>query len=103
YYSSVLWSAVGFSQQSALVITVITSVVNIVTTFIAIALVDHVGRKPLLLIGSVGMALTLGTLAIVFGTAPLSAAGQPQLIGRGGPVACVPANLYVGSFGFSWG
>jgi MFS transporter, SP family, sugar:H+ symporter len=103
YYSSVLWSAVGFSQQNALLITVITSVVNIVTTFIAIALVDHVGRKPLMLVGSVGMALTLGTLAIVFGTAPLSAAGQPQLIGSAGPVALIAANLYVVSFGFSWG
>jgi SP family sugar:H+ symporter-like MFS transporter len=37
YYSSVLWRAVGFSERNSLLITVITSVVNIVTTFIAIA------------------------------------------------------------------
>jgi sugar porter (SP) family MFS transporter len=103
YYSSVLWSSVGFSQQSALLITVITSVVNIVTTFIAIALVDHVGRKPLMLTGSIGMALTLGTLAIVFGTAPLGSGGQPQLLGAAGPLALIAANLYVVFFGFSWG
>ena len=60
YYSSVLWQAVGFSENSSLVITVITSVVNIVTTLVAISLIDRVGRKPLLLVGSAGMALTLG-------------------------------------------
>ena len=38
YYSSVLWQAVGFSESNSLAITVITSVVNIVTTLIAIAL-----------------------------------------------------------------
>jgi len=41
YYSTVLWASVGFSQQSSLLITVITSVVNIATTFIAIGLVEH--------------------------------------------------------------
>jgi sugar porter (SP) family MFS transporter len=103
YYSTVLWSSVGFSQQSSLLITVITSVVNIATTFIAIGLVDRVGRKPLMLIGSAGMAITLGTLAILFGTAPLNAAGQPHLAGAAGPIALIAANLFVVFFGFSWG
>jgi SP family sugar:H+ symporter-like MFS transporter len=40
--------------------TVITSVVNIATTFIAIASINRFGCKPLLLIGSVGIAITLG-------------------------------------------
>ena len=70
YYSSVLWQAVGFSESSSLVITVITSVVNIVTTLVAISLIDKIGRKPLLLIGSAGMAVTLGAMAVIFGTAP---------------------------------
>lgn len=103
YYSSVLWQAVGFSERNALAITVITSVTNIVTTIIAIAAVDRFGRKPLLLIGSVGMALTLGTMAFVFSRAGLDAAGHPQLGGAGGSIALVAANLYVFCFGFSWG
>ena len=60
YYSNMLWEAVGFDESDSFVITVITSVVNIATTLIAIALVDKIGRKPLLLIGSSGMAVTLG-------------------------------------------
>jgi MFS family permease len=103
YYSSVLWQAVGFSESDSLKITVITSVTNIATTLIAIALVDRVGRKPLLLVGSVGMTITLGMLALLFGTAPLDAHGQPVLHGAAGPLALVSANLYVVFFGMSWG
>ncbi|RKG83826.1 MFS transporter [Corallococcus sp. CA049B] len=103
YYSSVLWQAVGFSEHNSLAITVITSVTNILTTLVAIAFVDRVGRRPLLLIGSVGMALTLGLLAYLFGTAPLDAAGKPVLQGAAGTTALIAANLYVVFFGFSWG
>ena len=103
YYSSILWQAVGFSEKNALAITVITSLTNIVTTFIAIATVDRFGRKPLLLVGSTGMALTLGVMAFVFGSASLDAAGRPELHGAAGTVALVAANLYVFSFGLSWG
>jgi SP family sugar:H+ symporter-like MFS transporter len=112
YYSSVLWQAVGFTESNALIITVITSVVNVVTTLIAIASIDRFGRRPLLIIGSVGMALTLGTLAVIFGTASLIAEGAqdcvqpggcPDLKGLAAPVALVAANLFVFSFGMSWG
>lgn len=103
YYSSVLWQAVGFSEQNSLWITVITSVTNIVTTLIAIAFVDKFGRKPLLILGSIGMTLTLGTLATVFGSATLDAAGNPTLTGNAGIIALLAANLYVFCFGFSWG
>lgn len=108
YYSSMLWQAVGFDESSALLTSVFTSVVNIVTTVIAIALVDKVGRKPLLLIGSAGMIVTLGTMAYIFGTAPLTTLAdgttQPDLVGSAaGIVAVVAANLYVVFFGMSWG
>lgn len=103
YYSSVLWQAVGFSEQDSLWITVITSVTNIVTTLVAIAFVDKIGRKPLLILGSIGMTLTLGTLASIFGSATLDAAGNPTLTGNSGIIALFAANLYVFCFGFSWG
>ena len=103
YYSTVLWQAVGFSEHDSLLITVITSVTNILTTLIAIAFVDRLGRKPLLLAGSLGMTLTLGALAFLFATAPLDALGNPVLQGARGVTALVAANLYVVFFGFSWG
>ncbi|MFN6515325.1 MAG: sugar porter family MFS transporter [Nostoc sp. CreGUA01] len=103
YYSSVLWRAVGFSEQDSLTITVITGAVNIITTLIAIAFVDKFGRKPLLILGSLGMIVTLGTMATVFRTAQLDAAGNPTLTGSAGIIALLAANLYVFCFGFSWG
>lgn len=111
YYSNTLWQAVGFSEENAMTITVITSVTNIVTTLIAIALVDKVGRKALLLVGSAGMTLSLGTMAVVFSMARLvevtnefgDVSMQPVLEGWQGPVALVAANLFVVFFGASWG
>jgi SP family sugar:H+ symporter-like MFS transporter len=102
YYSNVLWEAVGFDESQAFKITVITSITNIVTTLIAIALIDKVGRKPLLLIGSTGMAVTLGTMAVIFGTAT-QVDGEPQLGGTVGTIALIAANLFVVAFGMSWG
>jgi hypothetical protein len=54
-------------------------------------------------VGSVGMTVTLGTLAYLFGTAPMDAAGRPVLVGVRGPLALLAANLYVVFFGLSWG
>ena len=102
YYSSVLWQAAGFSEKDSLIITVITGLVNIITTLVAIASIDRFGRKPLLIIGSIGMALTLGTLTVIFGTATLKS-GQPVLTGVAKPVALIAANVYVFAFGMSWG
>jgi SP family sugar:H+ symporter-like MFS transporter len=103
YYSSVLWRAVGFSESSSLQITVISGAVNILTTLVAIALIDRIGRKPLLLIGSTGMTITLGVMAAIFATATTGAHGEPVLHGAEGPVALVAANAFVFFFGMSWG
>ncbi len=107
YYSNILWEAVGFSEADSFKITVITAVVNIVTTLIAIATVDRVGRKPLLVIGSIGMTVSLGVMALIFGVAKTTtdAAGavNPVLTGAEGPIALVAANVFVIAFGMSWG
>ena len=102
YYGAVLWQSAGFSESQALLTNVISGGVSIVACFIATALIDRVGRKPLLLIGSIGMAVTLGTLAAVFATAD-TVNGALQLTGAEGPLALVAANLYVMFFNFSWG
>ncbi|GAA1964371.1 sugar porter family MFS transporter [Agromyces allii] len=102
YYSTTLWKAVGFDESDSFTISVFTSVTNIVVTFIAIALVDKVGRRPLLLIGSTGMAVTLATMAIAFANS-VTVDGEVSLPGAWGPIALVAANLFVVAFGFSWG
>jgi sugar porter (SP) family MFS transporter len=102
YYSSTLWHSVGFSEADSFAITVATSVVNVLVTLVAIALVDRIGRKPLLLAGSAGMAVTLAAMAWCFAQASGSGAAL-VLPGPWGPVALVAANAYVIFFGVSWG
>ena len=98
YYGSMLWQSVGFGESDAFLSSLINSTINMVMTVVAILLIDKVGRKPLLLIGSVGMALTLGTLALCF----LNAAPDGSL-GGGAVVALVAANFYVAFFAVTWG
>jgi MFS transporter, SP family, sugar:H+ symporter len=103
YYSNVLWQAVGFSADESAIYTLIGSIVNVLTTLIAIALIDKIGRKPLLLIGSSGMAITLITMSIIFANAALGADGKPSLPGASGVIALIAANLFIVAFGMSWG
>ena len=103
YYGEVLWKAVGATEQWALRINLLTGLVNILATIPAIALIDRAGRKPLLLVGSAGMAVTLAAMAIVFGTAGLGANGKPLLTHGAAVTGLVAANLYVIAFAVSWG
>jgi SP family sugar:H+ symporter-like MFS transporter len=103
YYGSVLWQSAGFSESDSLLINVISGGVSIGACIVTILLIDRIGRKPLLLIGSVGMAVTLAAMAWVFATAGKIEGGQLHLVGSAGPVAVVAANLYVIFFNVSWG
>jgi len=103
YYSTTLWKAVGFDESNSLLISVITSVTNIVVTIVAIALVDKVGRRPLLLAGSAGMTVTLAVMALSFSQAQTAPDGSVTLPGVWGPIALVAANVFVVAFGVSWG
>jgi len=103
YYGEILWKAAGATEQWALRINVLTGLVNILATIPAIMLVDRIGRKPLLLFGSVGMALTLGAMAVVFNTASIGPDGKPLLSHMAAVWGLTAANLYIVAFAMSWG
>jgi SP family sugar:H+ symporter-like MFS transporter len=103
YYGAVLWQSAGFSESDALLINVISGAVSIGACLVATFLIDRIGRKPLLMTGSIGMAITLSTLAIVFANALVQEGGSLDLTGSAGPIALVAANLYVIFFNMSWG
>ena len=103
YYGGTLWQAAGFTEASALLTNVINGSVNVIFTFVAIALVDRVGRKPLLLVGSLGQAVMLGIMAYVFGTSAVAESGALQMEGNMGLIALIAANGYIAFFAFSWG
>ncbi|GAA5227650.1 sugar porter family MFS transporter [Paeniglutamicibacter antarcticus] len=102
YYSNSLWRSVGFSPEFASNASVITAVTNVVITIVAIFLIDKVGRRPLLLVGSTGMTISLVLMALSFFNASI-ADGEPQLAEPWSTVALVAANAFVVFFAVSWG
>ena len=65
-YSSDIFRAAGFSTESAIMQTVVVGVTNLVFTVLAMFFIDGLGRKKMLLIGSVGMSLFLAVFSYIF-------------------------------------
>ncbi|MBB3275919.1 MULTISPECIES: sugar porter family MFS transporter [unclassified Pseudoxanthomonas] len=102
YYGAVLWQAVGFSENDALLINVLSGALSIGACLVTVLLIDRIGRKPLLWIGSAGMAASLALVVWAFASGSL-VDGHLQLPGGMGTLALVAANLYVVFFNLSWG
>ncbi|WP_266172056.1 sugar porter family MFS transporter [Dyella subtropica] len=62
YYAPRIFEGMGYDTQSQLWFTAAVGLTNVLATFIAIGLVDRLGRKPILYIGFVVMALGLGVV-----------------------------------------
>jgi SP family arabinose:H+ symporter-like MFS transporter len=90
YYAPKLLSAAGEGTQGALEGTVAIGVMNILFTFVAIFLVDRLGRRPLLLVGVSGCAIGLNAAALLFKFC-------------GGTGLLIPLLLHVACFAFSYG
>jgi SP family sugar:H+ symporter-like MFS transporter len=103
YYGATLWQLAGFSEDQSLLINIVSGAVSIAACLVTIAVIDRVGRKPLLLIGSAGMAVTLFAMVYAFSQGALDAEGKLVLSRDLGTIAVISANLYVIFFNFSWG
>ena len=103
YYGATLWQLAGFTEGDALLINIVSGAVSIAACFVTIAVIDKIGRKPLLLIGSAGMAATLFAMVYAFSQGTLDAEGKLVLSTELGMVAVIAANLYVIFFNVSWG
>ena len=103
YYGAVLWQSVGFTESDALLINIISGGLSIGAVTVTVLLIDRIGRKPILMTGSIGMSLALATLVVAFMNATTDADGELTLEGIFGPLALIAANVYVVFFNFSWG
>jgi MFS family permease len=68
YYSNFIFAAAGFSQLSGALQTVLIGLMNLLATLLGMTLIDKLGRRTLLLIGSVGMTFCLAGVAAIFYT-----------------------------------
>ncbi len=101
-YGEVLWGAIGFDKNSALLQNVITGVVNVLSTIVAILLIDKIGRKVLLLAGSFLMCLSLGAMGFIFSKGHLE--NSTLILPEGlGVTAFIIAMVFVFAFAATWG
>jgi len=91
YYAPLMFKNLGAGTDSAMLQTAIVGVANVLFTVIAIATVDRLGRKPLLIIGGVIMGIAMMILGFQF---------QANATGTGPLVAAI---VYIAGFALSWG
>ncbi|OZF33395.1 MFS transporter [Rhodococcus sp. 14-2483-1-1] len=102
YYSTTLWRSVGFSEDQSFTTSVITAVINVVMTFVAILFVDGIGRRKLLLAGSLGMFVGLVMASVAFSQS-IGSGDDVTLPAPWGAIALIGANLFVIFFASTWG
>jgi len=65
-YAQEIFTAAGYGVSDVLFNIVVTGTVNLIFTFVAIRLVDRVGRKPLMIAGSAGLAVVFGLIGVSY-------------------------------------
>ena len=91
YYAPLMFKNMGASTDVSLLQTIIVGVANIAFTLVALVTVDRWGRKPLLVLGALVMAVSMLTLGTLFAT------------GNVGTIALVAVVAYIAGFALSWG
>ncbi|MDR0907840.1 MAG: D-xylose transporter XylE [Rikenellaceae bacterium] len=91
YYAPRIFESMGVAKDASMLQTIVMGAVNVIFTVFAIATVDKWGRKPLLITGSVGMAIGMIALSIMSGA---------DIIGIGTLVFII---VFSASFMMSWG
>ncbi|KAI8473760.1 MAG: hexose transporter [Monoraphidium minutum] len=101
FFTPATFSSLGLGAQASLLNAVVVNGTLFLGTFVSLALVDRVGRRPLLLQGSLQMLLCMAGVAAALGvstqggTAPLSPPGAVAML--------VLTCLFVGGFAWTWG
>lgn len=91
YYAPRIFESMGAAKDASMLQTIIMGLVNVVFTVVAILTVDKWGRKPLLITGSIGMAVGMFAIAIL---------AYNNIIGISTLVFII---IYTASFMMSWG
>jgi MFS transporter, SP family, xylose:H+ symportor len=99
YYAGNIFRNMGASTDSSLLQTIIVGIVNLGFTVVAIMTVDKFGRKPLMIIGSIGMAVSMFALGLTFFLGQTGGMLTPLQ----GYAALAFMLVYTAAFAMSWG
>ncbi len=91
YYAPRIFESMGAAKDASMLQTIVMGLVNVIFTVLAILTVDKWGRKPLLITGSIGMAIGMFAIALL---------SYFNVIGIGTLVFII---IYTASFMMSWG
>lgn len=98
YYAPIIFNDAGMeSAKAAIWATVSVGIVNVLATFIAIWLIDKLGRKPLMYAGLIGMVLALSALGVAFMTEGGTSSSEI------GTITVIAVWIYIACFAFSFG
>jgi SP family xylose:H+ symportor-like MFS transporter len=104
YYAGNIFRNMGSSTDSSLMLTIIVGAINLLFTVLAIYTVDHYGRKPLMIIGAIGMAVSMFALGMTFYlSSGVDAAGGFVMSKNAALMALIFMLTYVAAFAMSWG
>lgn len=108
YYSTRIFQSAGFDASASLLSSVGLGLMNLVFTMAALAVIDHFGRKKLMLVGSIGYILSLGATAWAFYTQSELVSGADgsvvrQITDRGGMIVFASLLVFIASHAFGQG
>jgi len=106
YGADIFEQALGFGQDDVLLQQILLATVNLVFTFIAMFTVDKLGRKPLLIIGGVGMLvgfLIMGFTLYFSDYSQINSAGLPTISTFEGILSLIGVLIFIGAFAMSMG
>ena len=101
FYAPMIFEQSGIGTDASFMQAVLVGIINLVFTIVAIALIDKVGRRPLMLTGLVVIATSMMLLAYGFGTGSMSAEGE--LVGVNPTLILIGILSFVAGFGISLG
>ncbi len=106
YGADIFEQALGFGNEDVLLQQILLASVNLLFTFIAMYTVDKIGRKPLLIIGGVGMLagfLLMGFTLYLSDYSGVNSAGLPTISSTEGIISLIGILMFIGSFAMSMG
>jgi SP family galactose:H+ symporter-like MFS transporter len=110
YYANQIFASAGFTTEASRMTVTTWAIggVNVLATLIAIACIDHVGRRRLLLVGLLGMGISLAVVGAAFrflgpGVGGAEAARTAGTARTAGVVTVVALVVFIASFAFSLG